>query len=116
MDAELVHRRPRAAEYVSQEREKVQNLFANGTIAMMLNGNWQIPFVEQQMKAKWGVTYLPRDVAMADDLGGTCVAVSRDCKVPERRRGLREVPCERREHARLRQHVTAPAGAYVASQ
>ncbi|KQQ74906.1 hypothetical protein ASF70_03150 [Rhizobium sp. Leaf321] len=63
--------------------EKVQNLFANGTIAMMLNGNWQIPFVEQQMKAKWGVTYLPRDVAMADDLGGTCVAVSRDSKTPE---------------------------------
>lgn len=63
--------------------EKVQNLFANGTIAMMLNGNWQIPFVEQQMKAKWGVTYLPRDAAMADDLGGTCVAVSRDCKVPD---------------------------------
>lgn len=63
--------------------EKVQNLFANGTIAMMLNGNWQIPFVDQQMKAKWGVTYLPRDVAMADDLGGTCVAISRDCKVPD---------------------------------
>ena len=35
------------------------------------------------MKAKWGVTYLPRDVAMADDLGGTCVAVSRDSKTPE---------------------------------
>jgi multiple sugar transport system substrate-binding protein len=63
--------------------EKVQNLFANGTIAMMLNGNWQIPFVEQQMKSKWGVTYLPRDVEMADDLGGTCVAVSRDCQTPE---------------------------------
>jgi multiple sugar transport system substrate-binding protein len=68
--------------------EKVQNLFANGTVAMMLNGNWQIPFVEQQMKSKWGVTYLPRDVAMADDLGGTCVAVSRDCKVPEAAAGF----------------------------
>jgi multiple sugar transport system substrate-binding protein len=48
--------------------ESVQNLFANGTIAMMLNGNWQIPFVNQQMtKFRWGVTYLPRDVAMAAD-------------------------------------------------
>jgi multiple sugar transport system substrate-binding protein len=64
--------------------EPVQNLFANGTIAMMLNGNWQIPFVNQQMtKFKWGVTYLPRDVAMADDLGGTCMAISRDSKSPE---------------------------------
>jgi multiple sugar transport system substrate-binding protein len=63
--------------------EAVQNLFANGTIAMMLNGNWQIPFVNQQMtKFRWGVTYLPRDVAMADDLGGTALAVSRDCKTP----------------------------------
>jgi multiple sugar transport system substrate-binding protein len=34
-------------------------------------------------KFKWGVTYLPRDVAMADDLGGTCVAISRDSKNPE---------------------------------
>lgn len=60
--------------------EAVQNLFANGTIPMMLNGNWQIPFINQQAKFKWGVTYLPRDVAMADDLGGTCIAVSRDAK------------------------------------
>lgn len=63
--------------------EPVQNLFANGTIPMMLNGNWQIPFVNQQAKFRWGVTYLPRDVAMADDLGGTCVAVSRDSRNPE---------------------------------
>ncbi|MBC8129200.1 MAG: sugar ABC transporter substrate-binding protein [Rhizobiaceae bacterium] len=63
--------------------EKVQNLFANGIIPMMLNGNWQIPFLEKQAKFRWGVTYLPRDVAMADDLGGTSVAISRDCKEPE---------------------------------
>jgi len=63
--------------------ERIQNLFVNGTIPMMLNGNWQIPFVQQQAsRFKWGVTYLPRDKAMADDLGGTCVAVSRDAKDP----------------------------------
>lgn len=60
--------------------EAVQNLFVNGTIPLMLNGNWQIPFIDQQAKFKWGVTYLPRDVATADDLGGTCLAVSRDSK------------------------------------
>lgn len=63
--------------------ERIQNLFVNGTIPMMLNGNWQIPFVQAQAsRFKWGVTYLPRDKAMADDLGGTCVAVSRDAKDP----------------------------------
>jgi multiple sugar transport system substrate-binding protein len=60
--------------------EAIQNLFVNGTIPLMIYGNWQIPFVEQQAKFKWGVTYLPRDIAMADDMGGTCLAVSRDTK------------------------------------
>ncbi len=60
------------------------NLFANGTIAMMLNGNWQIPWLSKNAKDQnWGVTYMPRDVNMASDLGGTCVTVSRDAKNPE---------------------------------
>lgn len=64
--------------------ERIQNLFVNGITPMMLNGNWQIPFVQEQMtRFRWGVTYLPRDVAMADDLGGTCAAVSRDSRNPE---------------------------------
>ncbi len=64
--------------------EATQNLFANGTISMLLNGNWQIPFLAEQMtKWKWAVTYMPRDVAMASDLGGNCVAVSKDSKKPE---------------------------------
>jgi multiple sugar transport system substrate-binding protein len=64
--------------------EQTQNLFANGTISMLLNGNWQIPFLNEQMtRFRWGVTYMPRDVAMASDLGGNCVAVSKDSKHPE---------------------------------
>jgi multiple sugar transport system substrate-binding protein len=64
--------------------EATQNLFANGTISMLLNGNWQIPFLNEQMtRFKWGVTYLPRDAAMASDLGGNCIAVSKDSKNPE---------------------------------
>ena len=51
---------------------------------MLLGGDWQIPFLQQNMtKYKWGVTYMPRDAAMASDLGGNCVAVSRDSKDPE---------------------------------
>src|SRR4029077_19329013 len=58
-----------------------QNLFANGTIGMLLGGDWQIPFLNQTMtKFRWDVTYMPRDAAMASDLGGNCVAISRDSK------------------------------------
>ncbi len=63
--------------------EPTQNLFANGTIALLLNGDWQIPFINEQAKFRWGVTYMPRDVAMASDLGGNALAVSRDSKNPE---------------------------------
>lgn len=63
--------------------EQPQNLFANGTIGMLLGGDWQIPFLSKTMQADWGVTYMPKDVAMASDLGGNCVAISRDSKHPE---------------------------------
>lgn len=63
--------------------EPTQNLFATGKIGMLLNGDWQIPFIQDQAKFKWGVTYMPRDVAMASDLGGNALAVSRDSKNAE---------------------------------
>ena len=63
--------------------EPVQNLFATGKIGMLLHGDWQIPFINEQAKFKWGVTYMPRDVAMASDLGGNALAVTRDCKTPD---------------------------------
>ena len=63
--------------------EQSQNLFANGTVGMLMGGNWQIPFLTKNMAAPWGVTYMPRDLAMASDLGGNCLAVTRDSKAPE---------------------------------
>ncbi len=64
--------------------EQPQALFANGTIGLLLAGDWQIPFLNGNMtKWGWGVTYMPRDVAMASDLGGNCLTVSRDAKNPE---------------------------------
>ena len=63
--------------------EQVQNLFANGTVGLLMAGDWQIPFLSKTMKANWGVTFMPRDAAMASDLGGNCLAVSRDSKHPE---------------------------------
>jgi multiple sugar transport system substrate-binding protein len=63
--------------------EPTQNLFATGKIGMLLHGDWQIPFIHEQAKFKWGVTYMPRDVALASDLGGNALAVTRDAKNPE---------------------------------
>jgi multiple sugar transport system substrate-binding protein len=51
---------------------------------MLMAGDWQIPFLVKNMtKYGWGVTYMPRDVGMASDLGGNCLAVTRDSKNPE---------------------------------
>ncbi len=63
--------------------EQPQNLFANGTVGMLLAGDWQIPFLGKNMKAGWAVAPMPRDVAMASDLGGNALAVTRDSKHPE---------------------------------
>ncbi len=63
--------------------EQPQNLFANGTIGMLMGGNWQIPFLSRTMKDEWDVTFMPRDAASASDLGGNALAISRDCKQQE---------------------------------
>lgn len=63
--------------------EQVETLFSNGTTAIMLNGDWLIPFVVDNMKAGWDVTYMIRDEGMASDLGGNALAVTRDSPNPE---------------------------------
>jgi multiple sugar transport system substrate-binding protein len=61
--------------------EQTQNLFANGTVGMLVHGDWQVSFLHETMnRAEWQVTYMPRDVGMASDLGGNCLAVTRDSK------------------------------------
>lgn len=63
--------------------ELIENLFANGTIAMMLQGDWLMPFLEENMQAGWNVTYMIRDVQMASDMGGNAVGVTKDSQNPE---------------------------------
>jgi multiple sugar transport system substrate-binding protein len=63
--------------------QTIESLFAEGTTAMMLNGEWLIPFLETGMTAGWDVTYMIRDVQMAADMGGNGVAATRDTKNPE---------------------------------
>jgi multiple sugar transport system substrate-binding protein len=62
----------------------VENLFAQGTIGMMLNGDWYLPYLEDKMKDfGWDVTYMPCSVEKASDLGGNAVVVTRDSQAPE---------------------------------
>jgi multiple sugar transport system substrate-binding protein len=63
--------------------EPIENLFSNGTIAMMLQGDWLIPYLEDNMQADWDVTYMVRDVQMASDMGGNAVGVTKDSQNPE---------------------------------
>lgn len=66
-----------------KSNEKIESLFSNGTIAMMLNGDWLMPFVQDHLKDPWAVTYMIRDKQTASDLGGNAVAVTKDTKNPE---------------------------------
>lgn len=63
--------------------EQIETLFSNGTTAMMINGDWLIPFVVDNMEAGWDVTYMIRDAEMASDMGGNAVGVTRDSQNPE---------------------------------
>jgi multiple sugar transport system substrate-binding protein len=63
--------------------EPIENLFSNGTIAMMLQGDWLIPYLEDNMEADWDVTYMIRDQQMASDMGGNVVGVTKDSQNPE---------------------------------
>jgi multiple sugar transport system substrate-binding protein len=63
--------------------EPIENLFSNGTIAMMLQGDWLMPYLKDNMKAGWGVTYMIRDAQMASDMGGNAVGVTKDSQNPE---------------------------------
>ncbi len=67
-----------------KSHEQPQNLFANGTLGMYLGGDWHLSFLRDNAQVPWNVTFMPRDVAMASDMGGNAIAISRDCKAPER--------------------------------
>ena len=62
----------------------VVNLFATGNVGMMLHGNWMMPYLRDNMKDfGWDATYMPREAQMASDLGGNCLAVTKDSQNPE---------------------------------
>jgi multiple sugar transport system substrate-binding protein len=50
---------------------------------MMLQGDWLMPYLEDNMQAGWDITYMVRDVQMASDMGGNAVGVTKDSQNPE---------------------------------
>lgn len=65
--------------------EQIQTLFAIGTTAMMVNGDFMMQFFKENAKdLNWGVTYLPRGRGgEATVLGGNAVGITRDSANPE---------------------------------
>ncbi len=67
----------------SQENPNI--LFANGTLSMFVGGDWVMADLIQNIgdRFEWGATYMPRDVAMASDMGGSCTGVSKSTAHPD---------------------------------
>ena len=52
-------------------------MFANGDLALSIDGQWMMPYMEKNMKNyDWGVTYMPKDKIRASDFGGNGIMIN----------------------------------------
>ncbi|MFM9279116.1 sugar ABC transporter substrate-binding protein [Paenibacillus jiagnxiensis] len=65
---------------ITQKQSDTATQFAAGKVAMMVNGTWQIPFLQKNAKVNWDVVKLPSDVQSATVLGGENWAISEASK------------------------------------
>lgn len=64
--------------------DNVEEMFANGVIAMVLTGNYMMSYFDTNMKDEWGVTYMPQvNGKSGSDLGGNAIAAFAGSKHPE---------------------------------
>jgi len=57
--------------------------FSTGDVGLMIYGDWIMTDVSKAIEpSKWDITYMPKDVTAASDLGGNLLAVSKSCKNP----------------------------------
>ncbi|MCM2997861.1 MULTISPECIES: sugar ABC transporter substrate-binding protein [Paenibacillus] len=63
-------------EVITQKQSDTATQFAAGKVAMMVNGTWQIPFLQKEGKVSWGVVPLPKGKTGATVLGGENWAIS----------------------------------------
>jgi multiple sugar transport system substrate-binding protein len=67
-----------------KSEEEIENVFRTGTIGMMLTGDWLVPYLDENMKNYgWDVTYMPRNVEAASDLGGNGLLITKDSQNPD---------------------------------
>jgi multiple sugar transport system substrate-binding protein len=65
-------------------QDLAENLFANGLSAMLIHGNYIMPYLVENMdEGSWGVTYLPCSTGQGNDFGGTGLSVTKDAENPE---------------------------------
>lgn len=61
----------------------VENIFTTGQAGLMIWGDWIMGDIAKALpQPKWDVTYMPRDVSAASDLGGNLLSVSKTSKNP----------------------------------
>lgn len=56
------------------------NQFISGSAAMVQNGTWQLPNLQQKAKFKWGVVALPKGQTYATSLGGENWTITKTSK------------------------------------
>ncbi|MDF2442512.1 MAG: multiple sugar transport system substrate-binding protein, partial [Subtercola sp.] len=61
----------------------VETLFTSGQVGLMIWGDWIMTEVAKSFSPdKWDITYMPKDVSAASDLGGNLLSVSKSSKSP----------------------------------
>jgi len=61
----------------------VENTFTSGQVGLMLFGDWIMAEIGKGLpQEKWNITYMPKDVSAASDLGGNLLSVSKNSKNP----------------------------------
>ncbi|MFD1953586.1 ABC transporter substrate-binding protein [Paenibacillus thailandensis] len=72
----MVNKGYMSKDVITQKQSDTATQFAAGKVAMMVNGTWQIPFLQKNAKVSWDVVPLPSDKQSATVLGGENWAIS----------------------------------------
>ncbi|MFB5762236.1 ABC transporter substrate-binding protein [Paenibacillus medicaginis] len=80
MLTDMVNEGLMSKDVITQKQSDTATQFAAGKVAMMVNGTWQIPFLQKSAKVNWDVVKLPSDVQSATVLGGENWAISEASK------------------------------------
>lgn len=80
MLTDMVNEGLMSKDMITQKQSDTATQFAAGKVAMMVNGTWQIPFLQKNAKVNWDVVKLPSDVQSATVLGGENWAISEASK------------------------------------